>query len=149
MRSSAPRQGLAPGVAHVALAAAHVSLVHFDRTREQVAVSRRQGLADAVSHVPRGALRHVDIAVELHAAEALQVRRHEEQGVQPVQVSDVRRLHERIRLDGEELAAAALLALAAAVGHRRVLAAGLDVVMAAARAADSALPAMRDEPRLG
>jgi len=87
--------------------------------------------------------------VELHAGHALEICRHEEQREEPVLVSEVRSFNERPDLDGEELAAAHQLALAATVGHGRMLRAGLDIGTAAARAMDAIRPAMRDEPCLG
>ena len=145
----APGQLLALRVGHVATFAAHVRFVHFDRTLEQVSVASSESLADAVRHVPGGALRDGNVPVQLPARNALEMRRNEEQGEQPVLIGEIGRLHEGARLDGEEPPASALLALAAAQRHRLVAGADLDAAMTATRAANSVLPAMLDEPRLG
>ena len=145
----APGQLLALRVGHVATIAVHVRFVHFDRTLEQVAVARCVSLADAVRHVPGGALRDGNVPAQLHARNALEMRRREELGEQPVLIGEIGRFHEGASLDGEEPPASALLALAAAQRHRLVAGADLDAARTATRAANSVLPAMLDEPRLG
>ncbi len=139
-------QFLALGVGHIAALPAHIGLVHFNRAGKQVAVTRRQSLADAVCHVPRGPLRYRDVPVQLHAGDALEIRCDEEQGEEPVLIAKVRRFHERSCLDREEPSAAPQFALAAAVGHSLVLRVGLNALTATPRTVNSVGPPMRDKP---
>ena len=102
--------------------------------------------AETVRQVPRRPLRDVQLAVQLHAADALQVRRHEVDGDGPSLESELAALEHSAGPDAEPFPAAFL---AAAVRHRLVLRADQDALRSAVVAADASRPAGADEPRLG
>ena len=103
-----PREGLAPGVAHVGPLASHVGLVHFDRAGERVALAVvlvRKRLADAVRQEPGRLLGDVQVAVQLHAALALQRRGEQVDRQYPGAVAEGRALQGGPHPHAEPLAA--------------------------------------------
>ena len=99
----------------VLLLAAHVRLVNLHRAIELLRrVAPR--LADAVQHEPCGGLTHAQIAVQLHARHALQVRQAHVDRERPLPVRHLRALKRRAHL-GAEIPPA----IPAPVGHLLVL----------------------------
>ena len=86
---SAPRVELLPLV-FIALLAADIGFIHFDRAGEGVAGWRGPRFADAMQHDPGGRLGHADIAMELHAGNALQAREFERHRKGPLPQRDMR-----------------------------------------------------------
>ena len=86
---SAPRVELLPLV-FIALLAADIGFIHFDRAGEGVAGWRDPRFADAMQHDPGGRLGHADIAMELHAGNALQAREFERHRKGPLPQRDMR-----------------------------------------------------------
>ena len=80
----------------VAFLAADERLVHLDRASELFALVI-PCFAQAVREVPRGLLRDPEVAVELHAAHALEVRGEQVGRERPRLVPEVRAFHHRFR----------------------------------------------------
>jgi len=102
------------------------------------------GLVDAAGHVPGGGLPNAEVAMQLHARDALEAGREQVNGHGPSAVAELGVVHQGAGLGGKVVAA-----LPAAVGLGLAGGPGLDVGGAAGRAADTVRPEDRREPALG
>ena len=127
----------------VAFLAAEVGLVACNRPDAWVN-PLVPGLVDAAGHVPGGGLPNAEVAMQLHARDALEAGREQVDGHGPSAVAELGAMHQSAGLGREVLAA-----LAAAVGLGLAGGPGLDVGGAAGRAADAVGPEDRGEPVLG
>ena len=100
------------------------------------------GFRDAVRQVPRRLLRNAQILVQFHARCPFDAGREQVCRQHPPLRPQVRALHNRSRVVGEELPVGT-----AAVGHGRVFHVGLDIVVFAAGAVDSIRPSLLDNQR--
>ena len=99
-----------------------------------------------MQEVPCGLLRDPDVAVHPHAGDALEVRDEGVHGDCPHAVAQLAAVHDGARPEREHRL---LRAVPAAVGHRLVLHALLDVERPAVGAESTVRPALLDEPLVG